>query len=408
MYLDRPTLNAIRRLSFGGPHGGRRFFFLSQAIFRGVRALVATGRRLDDLLYPAHVTENVDRPVFIFAPPRSGTTYLHRLLSQDEDRFTHVRLYQTLLQSVTFTRAVERLAMLDRPLYGLPSRVLEAADRRFFGGWRDIHPMGLNQAEEDEGFLVFSLLSPGAFVFYPWVVDLPRAVSLDSVEEPVRRTVMAEYRSSVQRHLFANGRGRTWLNKTVLLAGRLQSVTETFPDARFIYLVRHPYETVPSFVSMFTTFWPAFYSGWTADPEAVRQLAQLAIDYTKRSLELLDKLTPDRYLVVRYTELVAEPRKVVEDIYRHFGWKISEPLNRRLEAQIAAARGYRPRHEYSLERYGIERRMIHDQLRPFFDQFGFDRQLDPDPDPDPDPDSDPDPDPDPDDEWIEDDALDAP
>ncbi len=388
MYLDRTTLRALRELSFSGIRGGRRFFILSQGIFLGVRSLIAAGRRLDDLLYPAYAKQAVDQPVFIFAPPRSGTTLLHRLLSQDEERFTHLRLYHTLLQSVSMTRAVERIAALDRPLGGALSRALEWADATFFGGWRDIHPMGFNQAEEDEGFLIFSLLSPGAFVFYPWVNDLPRAAWLDIAEESVRRSVMAEYRSSVQRHLFANGSGRTWLNKTVLLAGRFESVTETFPDARFIYLVRSPYETVPSFVSMFTTFWRRFYPEMPTDSLQARQVAQLAIEYTKKTLEMRSRLGADRYLVVRYEDLVADPKMTVEKIYDHFGWEAGASFLRRLDAQIATARQYRPRHEYSLERYGLSRRAIYDELRSFFDEFGFDSQFD-------------------DDDWIEDDALDA-
>jgi hypothetical protein len=179
------------------------------------------------------------------------------------------------------------------------------------------------------------------------------------------------------------------LNKTVLLASRLRSVTETFPDARFIYLVRTPYETVPSFASMFTTFWPRFYPELPLACEQSQQVARLAIEYTRKSLELRRGLKREQYLTVRYTDLVADPRRVVEDIYRHFAWDISEAFAERLDAQIAAARGYRPRHEYSLEQFGLTRRIVYDELREFFDEFGFDPLLEEE------------------DDWIEDDALNA-
>jgi hypothetical protein len=42
---------------------------------------------LDDVLYPAHRSVALPSPVFILAPPRTGSTSLHRALVCDEARF---------------------------------------------------------------------------------------------------------------------------------------------------------------------------------------------------------------------------------------------------------------------------------------------------------------------------------
>ncbi|HRQ33450.1 MAG TPA: hypothetical protein PLM89_10165, partial [Anaerolineales bacterium] len=38
---------------------------------------------LDDVLFPAHKTHPVEKPLFIIGNLRSGSTFLHRLLSRD-------------------------------------------------------------------------------------------------------------------------------------------------------------------------------------------------------------------------------------------------------------------------------------------------------------------------------------
>ena len=52
-------------------------------------------RLLDEVFYPNYRKTKLKDPVFIISNPRSGTSYLHRLLCLDEDRFTYFMLYHT-------------------------------------------------------------------------------------------------------------------------------------------------------------------------------------------------------------------------------------------------------------------------------------------------------------------------
>src|SRR5215813_6840864 len=64
---------------------------------------------LDYLVFPAFRQTRIEKPVFVFANPRSGTTLFHRLLSMDTERFATVKLYQTIFPSVLSTRFFESL-----------------------------------------------------------------------------------------------------------------------------------------------------------------------------------------------------------------------------------------------------------------------------------------------------------
>lgn len=375
MYLDRTTWRTLVHLTFRRRRTLRHltYFVGSQALFFAVRSVVSVGRRLDDLLYPAHAQEPIPPPLFVFASARSGSTLLHRLLSLDEERFTTLRLYQTLCQSVTLTRVIEAWARLDaqcgRPL----RRLVTAAEDLVFSRWKGIHPVRLGGLEEDEGYFVFSLMTPGLYVFYPFVAELEGASWLDRASTEVRRRVMQEYRSNVQRHLFATGRGRMLLNKTVLLAGRVESILQTFPDARFVHLLRHPYESLPSFVSMFHTMWSLHSPDIQKDSPTTRQLGQLWLEYFQRGLETRDRIPPERLVTIEYPSLVADPRAAIERIYAHFGWELSPEFATRLDRELAVARRHHSEHRYSLEEYGLTREQIQQAVPRAFAELGFSR-----------------------------------
>ena len=51
------------------------------------------GLVLDDILFPEWKNVDIGDPLFIVGNARSGTTWIHRILSQDEEKFTFFRLF---------------------------------------------------------------------------------------------------------------------------------------------------------------------------------------------------------------------------------------------------------------------------------------------------------------------------
>ena len=83
--------------------------------------IVALGRALDHVFFPGFKRQPVREPVFIVAPPRSGTTLTQKLLSLDEERFVYNALYQTIFPAVCFQRCFDALVWL-RPEAGAALR----------------------------------------------------------------------------------------------------------------------------------------------------------------------------------------------------------------------------------------------------------------------------------------------
>jgi hypothetical protein len=51
---------------------------------------------LDEMLFPAYRRVTIGRPILIVGNPRSGTTFLHRVLSLDEERSFDFRMWEII------------------------------------------------------------------------------------------------------------------------------------------------------------------------------------------------------------------------------------------------------------------------------------------------------------------------
>ena len=106
---------------------------------------------LDDIFFPAYKTQPIEKPLFILGNLRSGSTFLHRLLSRDSETFTSLTTWDIYLTpSVTQKKITQFVSRLDKKyLGGFLHRILFAFDRATLGKIK-IHQISFFQPEEDE------------------------------------------------------------------------------------------------------------------------------------------------------------------------------------------------------------------------------------------------------------------
>ncbi len=364
-------LRAARALE-PGRRPGVAYQMAFVALFALIRATIWALQGLDALLYPRLRDQPVEEPLFIIANPRSGTTFLHGLLALDEERFTHHRFYQTVIPSVLTYRAGALAERLDRRLGGRLGGLMGWADRTFLSFWDGIHPMSFGKAEEDEALFVYQRASLSVCLLLPVFEALRPVELLDRLPPDERRAVMGFYRKCLQGHLFAVGGGRRFLGKNVLDSGRVHALREAFPDARFVHLIRHPYEAIPSFISMFSAPWRHHTPTIAERSPECRQLARIAVTLYRHLYESRAALPADDFIDIRYTDLIADPKATVLGIYEAFDLTPGPDFLKALDEATSSARAFRSVHTYSLEQYGLTRQEIHAALSDIFDAYGFD------------------------------------
>lgn len=343
------------------------------AIWSVFHEMMDASQRLDRTLFPEIENERVEAPVFIFANPRSGTTLLHRLMSFDEANFVSPRLFETIFPSAVWMKGFSRLDDLDaKYLGGVLRKMVDAFDAKVFGSrWEDVHKLGLREAEEDECLFCYNLLTPTTMLLVPFVDEVRSQLFFDELPPAVRGKAMDYYEGILKRLLHSRGEGRRYLNKNVFSIPRLLTLHERFPDAKFIYLARHPYEVMPSFCNMFHSAWRTHSPEIAKDSPEVKALAKVGYDYYRYAHECRKILPKESFRVVRYEDLVADPKATVESVYAWMGTEITPEFRAKLEQATAAQRTYERPLEHTLEEWGLSRDEIYRELEPVFREFGW-------------------------------------
>ncbi|MGD8902464.1 MAG: sulfotransferase [Anaerolineae bacterium] len=327
---------------------------------------------LDNLLFRRYRDVRVDAPVFIAGNFRSGTTFLHRLLARDRERFCTMQMWEVLFApSILQRRTVQALGALDRRLGAPLGRRLAAVE----DDWQEENPMhtvSLGAPEEDD-YLLLHIWSALTIGLSSGVLEEARPYARFDAQllRSDQDRIMGFYRRCLQRHLHAHrAQGRLYLAKNPALTPKIDTVYRWLPDARIIYLVRSPLEMVPSFVNMMQFSYRVM--GAPDQSDALRDfVVEIARHWYTHALERLDRAPPDRHILVRYDDLVADAAGTVARIYARFGLEIGPEYARVLQSEAARARTYHSRHSYSLEGTGLTREGIVDRFQDVFDRFGF-------------------------------------
>ena len=374
MYFDFATYTRMFRLALReeNPAGRRRLLFILLVIVPIVATFNAVCFFLDGVFFPGLHTVEVRTPVFIVGHARSGTTLMHRLMSTDGERFSYFMLYEMFFPSLLQKKFIRFLAACDRRWLGARiERRLKAWEDRKFAKTQDMHRTGLTAPEEDDFIYTFSCAS--GF----WIVLLPYMGQLDFYyidERPPadRRRRMRFYAACVRRQLYLNGTNKIHLSKNPVFSGRVESLIEAFPDARIVVLMRNPYDTIPSLLKLMQTSWK--YRKWDDAQmnRSLRALAEQSFHTYRYPLDVLARHPNVKQAVVDYRELVAEPRRVVHQVYAQLGFPVTPEFDAVLQREEHRARAHETTHRYSLEEFGLKGDDIRTALADLFDRYRWD------------------------------------
>jgi hypothetical protein len=328
---------------------------------------------LDNVLYPGYQAQPVSQPVFIIGNPRSGTTFLHRLMAQDDQTFASFRTWEILFAPTVVERkffwAVHRVDQL----LGSPMRKLLTGLERRLRPETVMHKMGLWKPEEDEYLMLHigSSITAGLY-FGVFEEVMPYAFFDTRIPPEERRRVMAFYKHCLQRHLHAHDNGRFVLSKNPYFSPKVDALLRAFPDARFIYLVRTPLKVLPSYTSLSASTWDLLFD--LEEPFPFRKhLMKMVGHWYRYPLDRLAQEAPGTYQVVRFEDLVSNPARAVREIYAAFGLDVSPAFAEILREETVKARNYQSQHAYSLEGTGYTREQLLTRYADVFARFGFER-----------------------------------
>ncbi len=172
-------------------------------------------------------------PIFILGHWRSGTTHLHNLMCMDE-RAGFTTTYQTVFPNHLFG--------FKAPLIWLMRKLMPAT--------RPVDNVKLdpnNPQEEEFGLGNVMEMSYYNWWYFPadWDVILDRYLTLNSLPEKDRKRWQKNYLTFIKRGLLFQNKN-WYISKNPPNTARIKVLLDIFPDARFIYIHRNPYEVFVS------------------------------------------------------------------------------------------------------------------------------------------------------------------
>jgi sulfotransferase family protein len=273
----------------------------------------------------------IERPVFIVGMPRSGSTFLHELLAEDPaNRVPRV-------WEVMFPVAAGDGGQRDRG-----RRIRKAGAclwwfRRLAPEADFVYPMRALTPHECVAIHSYTFLSEE-------FISTCRIPSYEAFLHSADLTPAYAWQKRFLQHLEPGAAGKRWVLKSPDHVYGLKELFTIFPDAAIIQTHRNPLEVLRSSTHL-TQVLHGLYARAGDRAETRAREARVLAEGTERFIQFRD-LHPelaDRFIDVKYSELVADPVASVSRIYRQLGIALSAVAAERMQ-QLALGRSrYRGR-----------------------------------------------------------------
>jgi hypothetical protein len=252
-------------------------------------------------------------PIFIVGPFRTGSTFLHRLLSLDP-RFrcptaTEVYIPQSAAPAGD---AGDRVGRYLEQVGRLSPRLLE------------LHPVAPDSAEECFGLLEPSFLSP-SFLFWANVPSYS-----DWLLNRTKAEWVLAYRHYAQflSRLDAKDPARRWVLKSPFHLWGLGALLSVFPDALVVQLTRPIDQTAPSTATLLAANRTVFARRGRVGE--VRHEADRMMEIATARAETARQTAPQRFLEIAFDDLIRNPVSEVGRIYGALALEFEAPDARRI------------------------------------------------------------------------------
>ncbi|MBQ4278462.1 MAG: sulfotransferase [Rikenellaceae bacterium] len=295
-----------------------------------VGALLGTLKPIQDRRYAKRLADRPleHDPVFILGHWRSGTTFVHNVLSCDR-HFGYNTTYQTVFP---------HLMMWGQPFFKKTMAWLMPDKRP-----TDNMELAVDLPQEEE----FALANMMPYTYYNFWF-LPRYgqeycdkyLLFDRIGDAELREFEEVFTKLIKISLWNTG-GSQFLSKNPPHTGRVAELVRMFPNAKFIYLMRNPYTVFESTRSFFTNTIVPLQLERFSDEEMERHILTV-YDKLYHKYEADKHLIPEGNLLeIKFEDFEADAPEMTRQIYE----RLSIPGYAEAEAAITkylgGKKGYR-------------------------------------------------------------------
>ena len=326
-----------------------------------VQAL-ATRLRVTDYLdkRPELLQRKIERPVFVFGIPRTGTTLLSNLLATDPARRSPLTWEidnpvppATSATLFTDPRATTRLAAEKAHLAANPG------EGKYYRSSAIYPNECIFFMRSDFKALVWE--SFGKYLDYrDWLLQADT-------------TSTYQYHKRFLQLLQADAPG-TWNLKMPSHALWLDTLLKIYPDARLVWTHRDPLTATGSLCSLISRAHQQLRG--EVDGEFLgKNYSYQAVLHADRIMDTREKIGRDRIIDVQYADLMREPVETMRTLYRALGDEFTPAAEQAMRTWLADnPQDKFGRHEYKLAQFGLSAGQLEGMFERYLSQYDVERE----------------------------------
>ncbi len=301
--------------------------FIPKALFITFNILSSAPVRIyERMKYDKKIKDvKVKQPLFILGYYRSGTTFLHYLLSKDP-RFAYCATYEVMmphifLSSGKFSKSILSAALpANRPMDNLK--------------------MGADLPKEEEFALAsIGIESLAAGYFFPKRLQeyFDKYVLFNNVQSEQNWKNNLDYFLKKVSYKYGD---RPLVIKSPANTGRIKQILELYPDAKFIHIHRNPYQVYLSNERLYEKILPmlAFHK---VDNKTVEEFISNSYAATYNNyFEQKSLIKPENLFEFSYSDFTSNPVDNLRNAYQHLGYEGFENAEQLFREELANYKNY--------------------------------------------------------------------
>lgn len=291
-------------------------------------------------------------PVVIVGLPRTGTTLLQRLLSQDPQFYSMPwweSRYPVPFPDESLAAPTQRIEQARAEV-----KVMVEAMPKLLS----IHPMDADQADEEVMLMEHAFIAAmNTYACIPSYMDWLAQADERPAYAYLKRMLKFLQWQKRQRGI----RAERWVLKAPHHLLRIHLVLELFPGAKIIQTHRDPVDTIPSIASFLDTLW-RIYSNDVDPTAAGREWSALMARAFRHVMTVRDE-NPAPFFDVDFLDTVKKPLDTARAIYAWAGLTLTPEAEAAMQRWLDAnVRDARAAHEYDTSQFGLTPERLRQQF----------------------------------------------